>query len=116
MYLLINLCITLSKQHSMCYQGVIITVCYLGLLWFLLVLSIYFILLALCIPLLEEKQEKYTKPSTIRSHLHRQARVEKSPIPSSSTTKQSSTISDHTSATGDSGLLSHGLGEGSDIM
>ena len=58
----------------------------------------------------------YTKPSSIRSQPHSQASVEKSPIPSSSTTKQSSTISDHTSTTGDSGVSSHGLGEGSDIM
>ena len=70
----------------------------------------------MCIPLLDDEEEKYTKPSTVRSQRHSQASVEKSPIPSSSTTKQSSTISDRTSTTGDSGISSHGLGEGSDIM
>ena len=109
-----------------CIQEVIITVCYPLLLWFLLVLSLYFILLALCIPLLEEKQEKYTKPSTSRSQSQSQASVEKSPIPSSFITKQSSTIGDYTEDrelctisdyTEDRELLlSHGLGEGSDIM
>ena len=70
----------------------------------------------MCIPLVDVEEEKYTKPSTIKSQPHSQASVEKLPIPSSSTTKQSSTISDRTSTTGDSGVSSHGLGEDGDIM
>ena len=46
--------------------------------------------------------------SEIQTHTTRE-----SPIPS---TKQSSTISDHTSTIGGSGVSSHGLGEDSNIM
>ena len=46
--------------------------------------------------------------------LHYSASID-STLPSS-TTKQSSTISDHTSTTGDSAASSHGLGEDSDIV
>ena len=107
-----------NQAHSLSgYQVMFVWRCQIiSQLWFLLVFSLYFILFALCIPLLDDKEERYTKGPHVRSQTQSQANVEKSPIPSSSITKQSSTISDHTSATGDSRVTSHGLGEGSKIM
>ena len=67
---------------------------------------------------LEEEQEKKCKsigPSSKQSEAQSQTSVEKSPVPSPSTTEQSSTISDHTSTTSECEVFD-GLGEGSDIM
>ena len=66
----------------------------------------------------EEKQMEYKiiMPSSKQPQTQSHTSTEKSPSPSSFTTKQSSEFSDHKSTTDESRVSSHGLGEGSDIM
>ena len=59
---------------------------------------------------------KITIPSSKQPQTQSHTSTEKSPSPSSFTTKQSSKFSDHKSTTDESRVSSHGLGEGSDIM